>query len=230
MIDWISSLHRIGQPMKVILGILLLSVGAVRADEPVSKWEKEIAGIEKRWKDAPPKPGGVVFAGSSSIRLWDLKKSFPDRGTANAGFGGSEIRDSTAFAARILLPHEPSAIVFYAGDNDIANKRTPQQVADDFAEFTKAIHAKLPKCRILFVAIKPSPSRWAMYENQTKANALVRTAMQKEERLAYVDVVAPMLGKDGEPIPELFQKDRLHLNAKGYELWTTAVNKALDGK
>ena len=216
--------------MKHLLAILLFTVGTARADEPVSKWEKEIAGIEKRLKDAPPKPGGAVFAGSSSIRLWDLKKSFPDRGFTNVGFGGSEVRDSTAFAARIILPYEPSAIVFYAGDNDIANKRTPQRVADDFVEFAKAIHAKLPKCRILFVAIKPSPSRWAFYENQTKANALVQVAIQKDERLAYVDVVTPMLGKDGEPTAELFQKDRLHLNAKGYELWTTAVAKALDGK
>lgn len=216
--------------MKPLLAIALFTVGAARADEPVSKWEKEIAGIEKRLKDAPPKSGGVVFAGSSSIRLWDLKKSFPDRGFTNVGFGGTEIRDSTAFATRILLPYEPSAIVFYAGDNDIANKRTPQQVADDFAEFAKAIHAKLPKCRILFVAIKPSPSRWALYETQTEANALVKAAIAKDERLGYLDVVAPMLGKDGEPKAELFEKDRLHLNAKGYELWTGLVEKALAGK
>lgn len=216
--------------MKPLLAIALFTFGAARADELDSKWEKEIAGIEKRLKDAPPKPGGVVFAGSSSIRLWDLKKSFPDLAATNVGFGGSEVRDSSAFAARIILPHEPNAIVFYAGDNDIANKRTPQQVADDFAEFAKAIHAKLPKCRILFVAIKPSPSRRAFYESQTKANALVKVAAANDGRIGYIDVVAPMLGKDGEPKAALFEKDQLHLNAKGYELWTGLVEKALAGK
>ena len=128
--------------MKRVLVALLLAVGSVRAAEPqpdpFAKWEKEIAGIEKRLKDAPPKPDGVVFAGSSSIRLWDVKKSFFDLAATNVGFGGSEIRDSTHFAARIILPCKPSAIVFYAGDNDVANKRTPKQVADDFAEFARA--------------------------------------------------------------------------------------------
>jgi hypothetical protein len=198
--------------------------------DPFSKWDKEIAGIEKRLKDAPPKPGGVFFVGASSIRLWDLKKSFPDLPATNVGFGGSEIRDSTHFAARIILPYEPSTIVFYAGDNDIANKRTPKQVTEDFAEFEKVIHEKLPKCRILFIAVKPSPSRWKLYEVQTKANDAIRELCKKDDRLAYIDVVAPMLGKDGKPISELFQKDELHLNAKGYEIWIDLVNKALAEK
>ncbi len=219
---------------RLLAAALLLSLGAARAAEPVpdpfAKWDKEIAGIEKRLKDAPPKPGGVFFVGSSSIRLWDVKKSFPDLAAANVGFGGSEIRDSTHFAARILLPFEPGAVVFYAGDNDIANKRTPEQVADDFAEFAKSVHAKAPKCRILFVAIKPSPSRWKMYEAQSKANASIREFCAKDERRIYLDAVKPMLGDDGKPIPELFLKDELHLGAKGYEIWTAAVTKALAAK
>ena len=133
-------------------------------------------------------------------------------------------------AARIILPYEPSTIVFYAGDNDIANKRTPKQVTDDFIDFSSAIHEKLPKCRILFIAVKPSPSRWKLYEVQIKANDAVRELCKKDDRLAYIDVVAPMLGKDGKPIPELFHKDELHMTAKGYEIWTDLVKKALAEK
>ena len=198
--------------------------------EPFAKWEKEIAGIEAKLRVAPPKAGGVLFAGSSSIRLWDLKKSFPELNATNVGFGGSEICDSTHFAGRILLPYEPATIVFYAGDNDIANGRKPERVAEDFAAFAEAIHAKLPKCRILFVAIKPSASRWKLYETQTRANALVREFAAKDKRLVYIDIVAPMLGKDGLPIAELYQKDRLHLTAEGYEIWAGIVKKALDGR
>jgi len=200
------------------------------AIDPYAKWEKEIAGIEKCLKDAPPKPDGVLFVGSSSIRLWDVKKSFPDLAATNVGFGGSEIRDSTHFAARIILPYAPSAIVFYAGDNDIANKRTSEQVTEDFIAFSSAIHAKLPKCRILFLAIKPSPSRWKLYGAQSKANAAIRERCAKDDRLTYLDVVAPMLGQEGKPMPELFQKDELHMTAKGYEVWTGIVTKALPTK
>jgi lysophospholipase L1-like esterase len=188
--------------------------------DPFAKWAKEIAGIEMRLKDAPPAEGSVFFAGSSSIRLWDLKKSFPDLPVVNVGFGGSVIRDTTHFADKILLPYGPKAIVFYAGDNDIGAKRTPEQVRDDFREFVTVVRARLPKTPILFVAIKPSIKRWSLYEQQTKANAYVKEECGKGENLKYVDVVGPMLGQDGMPRPDIFKADNLHMNDKGYEIWT----------
>ncbi len=209
-------------------GLLLVLLAFVQQPaDPFAKWEKEIVTIEKRLKDAPPAKGGVVFAGSSSIRLWDLKKSFPDRNVVNVGFGGSQIPDSTHFATRIILPHEPKAIVFYAGDNDLAAKRTPKQVRDDFAAFTKAVHEKLPKTKIHFIPVKPSLKRWDIYDQQKEANALVKEYCAKDSRLGYIDIVPVMLGPDGKPIEELFVKDGLHLSPKGYELWTKAVTKAL---
>lgn len=195
--------------------------------DPFAKWEKEIAAIEKRLKEKPPEKGSIFFAGSSSIKLWDVKKSFPDLPVVNVGFGGSQVRDTTHFVERILLPFEPKTIVFYAGDNDIAAKRTPEQVRDDFRAFEKAVHAKLPKTAILFVAVKPSISRWKMYDLQVKANAMVKEDCNKGEALKYVDVVAPMLGKDGMPLPDIFKPDNLHMNDKGYEIWTRVLKPLL---
>ncbi|MBL8866224.1 MAG: hypothetical protein KF873_14295 [Gemmataceae bacterium] len=208
---------------------LFLSVAVLAADpESFERWEKEIAGIEKRLAAAPPAKGGVVFAGSSSIRLWNLEKSFPGKGYVNVGFGGSEIRDTTHFAARILLPLEPKAIVFYAGDNDIAKKRTPAQVRDDFNAFAKAVHAKLPKARILYLPVKPSIARWKLYDTQKEANALVKSACEADPRLTYVDLVPATLGADGKPKPEFFVKDGLHLSEAGYKAWSDIVRKALE--
>ena len=210
------------------LAVAVLGATAFAQKEPASpfeKWEKEIAGIEKRLTDAPPTKGGVLFAGSSSVRLWKLAEPFP--GATNVGFGGSVVRDSTHFAARIVLPHEPATVVFYAGDNDIANSRKPEQVRDDFRAFAKVVHEKLPKTRILWLAIKPSVKRWEMYDTQKTANALVKELCGKDDRLAYVDTVTPMLGTDGQPLPDLFVKDGLHLSEKGYALWNDLVKKHL---
>lgn len=192
------------------------------------RWEREITGIEARLTKAPPAKGGIVFAGSSSIRLWNLEKSFPGKGYVNVGFGGSEIRDTTHFADRILLPLEPKAIVFYAGDNDIAKKRTPAQVRDDFNAFAKAVHAKLPKARILYLTVKPSLARWKLYDTQKEANALVKSACEADPRLTYVDLVPATLGADGKPKPEFFVKDGLHLSDAGYKAWSEIVRKALE--
>lgn len=193
-----------------------------------ARWEKEIQGIEKRLAADPPKKGGIVFAGSSSIRLWDVPKSFPNWPVANVGFGGSEIRDCTFFVNRLVTVLQPVTVVFYAGDNDIANGRTAKQVADDFVAFTNAVREKLPTCRIAFVAVKPSPKRWAMFDVQKDANERVRKMCLANERMAFVDVVTPMLGSDGKPMPMLFVKDQLHLSEKGYEVWAKAVRETVE--
>lgn len=213
-----------------MLHLALTAALAIPCQEPPLKylrWEGEIRGIEKRLAERPPAKGGVVFAGSSSIRLWDLGKWFPDLPAANVGFGGSQIPDCTFFAPRLILPFEPNAVVFYAGDNDVNAGRTPEQVRDDFVRFAAAVHAKLPKCRVLFLAIKPSPSRWKQFERQTKANELVKAACGKDERLRYVDVAAPLLDAEGKPIPDLYVKDQLHLSAKGYEAWVKVLGPLL---
>jgi lysophospholipase L1-like esterase len=213
-----------------MLPLAVVAALTVQCQQPPLKylrWEAEVRGIEKRLAEAPPAKGGVVFAGSSSIRLWDLKKPFPDLSASNVGFGGSQIQDCTHFAPRLVLPHEPKAVVFYAGDNDINAGRSAEQVQDDFAAFCAAVHEKLPKCRILFLAVKPSPSRWKQYDTQARANGLVKAACGKDERLTFVDVATPLLGPDGKPDPELFVKDQLHLSEKGYEKWAAVLGPLL---
>jgi lysophospholipase L1-like esterase len=202
--------------------ILALSISQA---EDFSKWEKDIAAIEKKHADA--KPGGIVFAGSSSIVKWDVKKSFPDWAVYNCGFGGSVVRQSTHFAPRIIVPLKPATIIFYAGDNDINAKRTPEQVRDDFKAFVKLIHKELPKTVIYYIPIKPSVKRWEQYDLQKKANAYVMEMAKNDDLLKYIDIVPLMFGSDGKPDPALFVEDGLHLSAKGYAKWNDAVKAAL---
>jgi lysophospholipase L1-like esterase len=198
-----------------------------RLHDPFARWEKNVAAIEKRLAASPPAPGGVFFAGSSSIVQWDLQKWFPDAGYVNVGFGGSVVADSTHFAPRIITPHRPTAVVLYAGDNDIAQGRKPEQVATDFRALVAAVRKGNPSCRVLYIPVKPSVARWKLFGVQKQANALVRGFCEREKGLVYVDIVRAMLRDDGTPDPELFVKDGLHLSAKGYEIWTAAVKAAL---
>lgn len=190
---------------------------------PFARWEKAISAFEEQDEKSPPPKGAILFVGSSSIRLWDLEESFPHHTTINRGFGGSEIADSVHFADRLILKHRPSTIVFYAGDNDIAKGKSPQQVAKDFAEFEKVIHEELPKTKIVYIAIKPSIKRWNLSGKMQQANKLIQAQCQKEDRLIFVDVFPPMLGKDGKPRPELFLNDGLHLNKTGYQVWKEQI-------
>lgn len=190
---------------------------------PFAQWEPVIAAFEKQDAKSPPPKGAVLFVGSSSIRLWPLEESFPKHTVINRGFGGSQIADAVHFADRLVLKHEPKTIVFYAGDNDLAKGKSPEKVAEDFRSFVKVIHEKLPETKIVYIGIKPSLKRWNLVETIRKANALIEAQCKKNERLAFVDVFPAMLGENGQPRPEFFVKDGLHLSAAGYEVWTKLV-------
>jgi lysophospholipase L1-like esterase len=190
-------------------------------------WETTIATFEKQDKSKPPPMNAILFVGSSSIRLWDLPRYFPGLDVINRGFGGSQIADSVHYAPRIVIKYQPRLVVFYAGDNDLAFGKKPEQVAADFRAFATAVHKELPKTKILFLSIKPSILRWKLWDKGQKANALIEEFCKQNSQLVYVDLAKPMLGEDGKPKPELFVKDGLHLNAKGYELWTSIVSPML---
>jgi len=131
------------------------------------------------------------------------------------------------FAGRIVHPYQPRQIVMYAGDNDVASGKSPEAVLADFQTFVKVVHAKLPKTRIAFIAIKPSIARWKLSGKMAQANALVHGVCAKDKRLDFIDIWQSMLGQDGKPKPNLFVKDGLHLNANGYALWTSIVKPYL---
>jgi len=213
--------------MRWKLAILSLCAAALPAPagEPgkADPWEGAIQNFEKADAQNPPPKGAVLFLGSSSIVGWNLKKHFPNLAALNRGFGGSQIADSLRYVDRIVVPYAPKTIVFYAGDNDIASGKKPEEVLEDFQSLVKKVRDALPKTRILFIAIKPSLARWKLYGKMSKANDLVAEFIKSDERLQYVDVAKTMLGEDGKPRPELFVQDGLHLSAKGYELWTSIL-------
>lgn len=193
--------------------------------EQVSKadWEQDMQRFAAQDAASPPPRHGVVFVGSSSIRLWEtLAADFPGVPVINRGFGGSELRDSTFYADRIVIPYAPRQIVLYAGENDLQMGRTPQQVAADFRTFVERVRRDLPKVRIAYISNKPSPLRAGLLEAQRQANALIKTEAGRLH-VDYIDVFTPMLDANGQPRQELFVEDRLHMNRAGYELWRQKV-------
>ncbi|MCA8996783.1 MAG: acetylxylan esterase [Planctomycetaceae bacterium] len=195
---------------------------------PAEKWEPTIQKFEQQDAKEPPEKGQVLFVGSSSIRLWDLDKWFPNVDAINRGFGGSEVSDSVYFFDRIVAPYEPRVIVMYAGDNDIAHNESPELVHSDFRAFTGKMKQQLPHARLVYVAIKPSIKRWSLVDQVRAANALIKADCEKDSRLDFLDIDTTMIGEDGQPKPELFVKDGLHLSEDGYKLWSDLLRPLLD--
>jgi lysophospholipase L1-like esterase len=209
--------------MKSLLLATLLPITLLAQEVKPSPWEAEIVKYEVADKaNAAPKHA-VVFNGSSSIRMWDLAAAFPGWKCVNHGIGGSIIPENTAVLDRLVFPLEPQIIVFYAGDNDIAKKRTPQQVADDWAAYVKGVQAKLPEAIFLYISIKPSILRWKLWGTIQEANSKIKSLCETGKNQKFIDITKVMLDADGQPNKALYREDGLHMVAAGYALWNKLI-------
>ena len=183
-------------------------------------------------REAPPKKA-LLLIGSSSFTMWtDVKEYFPGYRIINRGFGGSSLTDLIRYQDEIILPYEPAQILIYCGENDIASSDTVtgMMVFDRFRTLFTGIRKHYPKVPVIFVSLKPSPSRWKMKDRMIEANRLIRSYLKKEKKAKFVDIWNDMLGADGQPRDELFLADRLHMNAKGYSIWQRRLSHHLDKK
>jgi lysophospholipase L1-like esterase len=203
--------------------------GAFESTVPPSRWEAAFDAFAADDAAHPHPPGGVLFVGSSSIRLWnDLETQFQDLPVViKRGFGGSQLSDCVKHLSRLVLRYRPGTVLVYAGDNDLAAGTPPAEVLRRFTAFVEGVHRELPQTRIIYISIKPSPLRLALLPEIREANALIRDYADREGKVDFIDVYTPMLDASGLPRRELFRDDQLHLNATGYALWKRVIGPEL---
>jgi lysophospholipase L1-like esterase len=197
-----------------------------------ARWHNELAAFARADQERLPPPGGVVFVGSSTVRMWTrLAQDFArvPGGVVNRGFGGSTLADCSLFARELVVRYKPRQVVVYAGDNDLAEGRTPLQVLDSFARFANTVRAELPDTRISFISVKPSPSREQLMPQIRETNHVISAYLNLLPNSEFIDIYTPMLGADGRPRMELFRGDRLHMTDEGYRLWHSVIASHLPG-
>lgn len=206
--------------------LLLFSLTAYGQTSP---FENEIRAFERKDSISAPPAHPILFTGSSSIRLWNsLAQDFPGKPVLNRGFGGSELTDVLRYADRIIIPYQPRQIILYVGENDIASgHQTGQQTVERFVALFTYIRQKLPRVPIVFISIKPSPSRRKYFAENDVANQLIKKYISKQRKARFVDIRPVMLQPNGQPIPALFRQDSLHMLPAGYERWTDVLRRYL---
>lgn len=213
----------------VLLGTMCTGLLAqVDTTEPdPTRFELEI-GTFASWdaKNSSPE-NAVLFVGSSSIRFWETAEAFPDYPVINRGFGGSHISDVLYYYDRLIGRFDPSMIILYCGENDIASGLDSGKVFDDYTELLSRIGQSFPDAEIVYISIKPSGSRQEYTERFEAFNQRVKTFNETTDRLHYIDLASPLTFDDGRPDNSLFMDDRLHLNADGYRLWNEKMREFL---
>ncbi len=215
--------------------------GAFKAAAPVtgrafsSAQEKSKFIAEfRRWArqdvGAVPAHDSVLCVGSSSMRMWrTIKQDLAPLDVIHRGFGGSTMAQVLLFMD-FFARYQPQAVLVYEGDNDLMGACTPERYVEQCREFVAAMQAAREDTVFYFLPAKPSPSRWHKWDKFQESNTRLKEYCEATDNLHYVDIATPMLGPDGKPKPEIFLGDKLHMNAEGYKIWTTAVRAAMLGR
>jgi lysophospholipase L1-like esterase len=198
---------------------------------------KDIQNFKKQDSIHLPPKNAILFIGSSSFTKWtDVQDYFPEYTIINRGFGGSSLLDQIRYANDIIFPYEPKQIVIYCGENDLASSDTvtAQMVFDRFKELYQMIREKT-KAPVAFISLKPSPSRRHLFLKMQEANRLIQEFINLQKsaldstpiNIEFVDVHQKMLNESGQPMPDIFLQDSLHMNAKGYAIWQKEIQPYL---
>lgn len=222
-----------------VIGLLFYTyrfygIAQAKREDP-ERWEKEIAQIESRYPTDFKPTGRIVFLGSSSIRLWEtLEADMAPFDVLNHGFGGSKVVDSTYYLNRLVYPFKPRALVIFTGTNDIngikGNSKSGEQVFFSVVNLIETYHEMYPQVPIFYITITPNPARWAVWQDANTANQLILKYAEKNTHLTVIDTTAAFLNPNGQPKRSLFINDKLHLNEKGYALWTSLIKPVLEEK
>ena len=207
--------------------ILLLQIAFITNAQPFAN---DIAAFKKQDSLAPPQKNAILFVGSSSFTKWkDVQSYFPNHTIINRGFGGSILLDVIRYEKDVIFPYQPKQIVIYCGENDVASSDTVtgKVVLERFKKLYTDIRQQLPEVSIVFISLKPCPSRWQMKDRMLESNRLIKKYLKKKKNTTFISVWNSMLDKDGRPIADIFIEDKLHMNAKGYAIWQKLIEPYL---
>ncbi len=214
--------------LALIIAIICIQHSTADAQQP--PYWNEIQLFKQQDKLQPPTHHAVLFVGSSSFTKWkDVQSYFPNSRIINRGFGGSTLVDVIRYAGDVIYPYHPKQVVIYCGENDLAyvDTVTAPIVLARFKTLFGLIRKHLPQANIVFISIKPSPSRQAIRTKVEAANALIKQFLATNANTVFVDVYSPMLNTAGNPRPELFLPDSLHMQPAGYAIWKKAIEPYL---
>lgn len=210
----------------LVIGVCTMFSSCAQQGKP---FYEDIQAFKQADKQNPPPKNAIVFVGSSSFTKWtDVQDYFPSYPIINRGFGGSTLRDAIEYADDIVTPYQPRQVVVYSGENDVAGGDvSADTVAQRFITFFKKVRAKLPDVNIVYISMKPSPSRKQFMPIVKEGNEKIKGFLSREKNTAFVDVYVLMLDSAGNPRPELFIEDMLHMKKEGYEIWQKAIERVL---
>jgi lysophospholipase L1-like esterase len=212
-----------------VLTLFVLFQGAytLKAQDP-SRFQSQVTELANASHHPSPSKQFVLFTGSSSVRMWtDVQSYFPGYFIVNNGFGGSHFSDLLYYYQELVLNFKPDILFVYEGDNDIASGKKPGKVLKEAKELAERIEKDLPSTKVVFISAKPSVARWHLKKEYQAFNKKLERLCKSKANFEFADVWEAMTDKNGNVFKDVFLKDDLHMNKKGYDIWGEVMGQFL---
>lgn len=208
--------------------VLFLLLPLFSNSQDPNRFKDQINELTAKTYNFSPDKKLVVFAGSSSIRMWnDVTGYFPGHNVINNGFGGSHFSDLLHFYNELIVQRKPDILFIYEGDNDIASGKKPGKIMKEAKKLHKNIQQDLPETHVVFISPKPSIARVQLKNEYISFNKKLEKYCRKQENVDFADVWNPMLDNKGNVFKDVFLEDGLHMNKKGYDIWGKVIGNFL---
>ena len=227
--------------MKNIIPLLFITF--IFSCSPLKKYEntgngfeKEILNLEQLDFKKIADKNDLLFIGSSSIRLWnDIENDMLPYSSVKRGYGGAHYYDLIHFTERLITNHSPKAILIFVanditGSNDVFktnNDLSPEEVKKLFKYCYKSIRKIHKQVPVFVIETTPTPSRWDVWDKISEANDLINSYCESKLNLHFITTRDKFIDDNSLPIKSFFISDELHLNKKGYKLWSEIIKEKL---
>ncbi len=222
----------------LLTAILLLSVWACESKESLQEkysgtkdyWIPEVSQLLALDSVETYSDDAILFMGSSSIRLWKtLQDDMKPYEAIRRGYGGASYSDLIHFTEAIVRPHQVDGIVIFVA-NDIRaqpDDKQPEEVLVLFQEVVRLIRKHHADTPIFSIAVTPTPSRWAAWNQIAKSNSLIEEYCNSTDNLHFIKTAHGFINTEGLPDSSLFVQDMLHQNEKGYAVWSGIIKESI---
>jgi lysophospholipase L1-like esterase len=176
----------------------------------------------------------LIFIGDSITHAWEhngkevWQKYYGNRNAVNIGIGG----DGTQHVLW-RLEHgnidgiSPKAAVIMIGTNNIADEYTAQEISDGIIAVCNKVREKLPKTKILLLAIFPRGQAPSALRDKIAKISEISSKIADSNMIHYLDIGEKFLQQDKTISADVMLPDYVHLSPKGYQIWAEAIEPKL---
>jgi lysophospholipase L1-like esterase len=121
---------------------------------------------------------------------------------------------------------QPKAVMLMIGTNNTGANTAPE-IAEGVGAVVMEMRRDFPNAKILLLAIFPRSTPGDPVRDKIAEVNRIISKLNDNQHVFYMDIGANFLDANGYFLPDSFRADNLHPQAKGYDIWGSAVQAKL---